>query len=31
VSWGMRPLGVLTDARPDRIVHTPDELLAALT
>lgn len=31
VSWGMRPLAVLTDARPDRIVHTPDELLAALT
>lgn len=31
VSWGMRPIGVLTDARPDQLVHTPDELLAALT
>lgn len=26
VSWGMRPLGVLTDARPDFLVHTPQEL-----
>ena len=30
VSWGMRPVGVLADARPDHLVHTPDELLAAL-
>jgi phosphoglycolate phosphatase len=26
VSWGLRPLGVLTDARPDHLVHTPAEL-----
>jgi phosphoglycolate phosphatase len=26
VSWGLRPLGVLTDARPDYLVHAPHEL-----
>ncbi len=26
VSWGMRPIGVLTDARPDHLVHAPTEL-----
>jgi phosphoglycolate phosphatase len=26
VSWGLRPLGVLTDAKPDYLVHTPGEL-----
>jgi phosphoglycolate phosphatase len=28
VSWGLRPLGVLADARPDYIVHAPHELAA---
>ena len=28
VSWGLRPLGVLVDARPDYLVHTPHELRA---
>lgn len=26
VSWGLRPIGVLTDARPDHLVHAPGEL-----
>jgi phosphoglycolate phosphatase len=26
VSWGLRPLSVLSDARPDYLVHTPREL-----
>jgi phosphoglycolate phosphatase len=26
VSWGLRPLAVLTDAQPDHLVHTPAEL-----
>ena len=26
VSWGLRPLAVLTAAAPDYLVHTPDEL-----
>jgi phosphoglycolate phosphatase len=30
VSWGLRPLAVLTDARPDYIVHTPQALAALL-
>jgi phosphoglycolate phosphatase len=28
VSWGLRPLGVLSDARPDCLVHTTHELAA---
>jgi phosphoglycolate phosphatase len=26
VSWGLRPLSVLTEAAPDYLVHTPDEI-----
>jgi phosphoglycolate phosphatase len=26
VSWGLRPLAVLTEARPDHLVHAPSEL-----
>jgi phosphoglycolate phosphatase len=30
VSWGLRPVSVLTDARPDCLVHVPAELAALL-
>jgi phosphoglycolate phosphatase-like HAD superfamily hydrolase len=26
VSWGLRALDILVDAKPDHIVHTPREL-----